>query len=244
MANTVRRSCPTQEEGLLLHHLGDTGFIRPWRILQRAKIERHLAPRKPIRDLWQSLRAQGFVDLIRLEGQRLRWHWRSGRARDLMELTPDGRQWYRLQIHRDPAPSELNWILHRHSSPRHALAILEVRDYLRQLSLPTDDDPPPCPQNAADPLGVRSEPDLLTHYQERVFPVEVQRDVGSRHLPKWEKSLELYQRLMLITFTEASLRRQGTALMLARQQGQLPSGRILLASLERFENGMLTFAAL
>ena len=174
----------------------------------------------------------------------LRWHWGRGRARDLIELTPDGRHWYRRRTHREPAASELNWVMQMHVSARHALAILEARDYLRQMGLPTDDDPPPCPQSAEDPLGPRSEPDLVAYYQNRVFPVEVQREVGSRYLPKWEKSLDLYQRLMLITFSETSLRRQGTNLILARQRGQLPSGRILLASLERFENGFLTFSTL
>lgn len=230
--------------GFLLLHMGDTGFIRPWRILQRAQIERPMHPKESIRLLWRTLRAQGMLQVVQQEGQPLRWHWRSGHARNLLELTQEGRQWFRLQTHREPVMSELDWVMHQHSSPRHALAILETRDYLRQLGLPTVDDPPPCPQSAADPLGPRSEPDLLSFYQERIFPVEVQREVGSRLLLKWEKSLELYQRLMLITFSEARLRRQGAALMLARQRGQLPTGRILLASLERFEHGLLAFTSL
>ena len=224
--------------------MGETGFIRPWRILQRAQMSRGSIPDSAKRKLWSSLIARRLVRCICIEGLPLRWHWGRGRARALIELTPDGRHWYRRRTHREPAASELNWVMQMHVSARHALAILEARDYLRQMGLPTDDDPPPCPQSAEDPLGPRSEPDLVAYYQNRVFPVEVQREVGSRYLPKWEKSLDLYQRLMLITFSETSLRRQGTNLILARQRGQLPSGRILLASLERFENGFLTFSTL
>ncbi len=188
--------------------------------------------------------ARQLVQFICIEGLPLRWHWGRGRGRDLIELTPDGRRWYRKRTQSEPTPSELNWVLQMHVSARHSLAILEARDHLRQMGLPTDDDPLPCPQRSEDPFGPRSEPDLVTYYQDRVYPVEVQREVASRHLPKWEKSLDLYQRLMLITFSEASLRRQGTNLILARQRGQLPTGRILLASLERFENGFLTFSTL
>ncbi len=235
---------PPEPGALLLRHIGETGCIRPWRILQRACMESPCLAHKTRRSLWQALRAGGLVRIVQCEGVPLRWHWGRGRPRDLMELTADGRQWYRRQTRQDPVPSELDWILHRHISPRHALAILEARDHLRYMGIPTDDEPPACPQSAADPWGPRSEPDLLTYYRDRVFPVEVQREVGHRHLLKWEKSLQLYQRLMLITFSEASLRRQGADLQLARQRGQLPTGPVLLASLERFENGLRTFATL
>ena len=236
--------CPAEQGSFLLRHMGETGFIRPWRVVQRAQLGSCLSPNKVIRSMWQSLRARGLVQIVHFEGMPLRWHWSRGRGRDLIELTADGRQWYRLQTQQDPRPSELDWIMHQHISPRHALAILEARDHLRHMDIPTDDAPPPCPRSAEDPLGPRSEPDLLTYYQDRVFPVEVQRDVSNRYLLKWEKSLDLYQRLMLITFSEACLCRQGTHLMRARQRGQLPTGRILLASLERFEYGLRTFSSL
>ncbi len=235
---------PVERGDFLLRHLGETGFIRPWRVMQRTQAGNPFSPNRVSRNLWQALRARGLVRIVHLEGVPLRWHWGRGRARDLIELTSEGKQWYRRHAQCDPKPSELDWIMHQHISPRHALAILEARDHLRYMNIPTDDAPPPCPQSAKDPFGPRSEPDLLAFFQDRVFPVEVQRDVGSRYLPKWEKSLDLYQRLMLITFSEASLRRQGTVLILARQRGQLPTGQILLASLERFEYGLRTFSPL
>ena len=131
--------------------------------------EPRFKPDSAKRKLWSSLFARRLVRCICIEGLPLRWHWGRGRARDLIELTPDGRHWYRRRTHREPAASELNWVMQMHVSARHALAILEARDYLRQMGLPTDDDPPPCPQSAEDPLGPRSEPDLVAYYQNRVF---------------------------------------------------------------------------
>ncbi len=235
---------PTKQGALLLQHMAETGFIRPWRVVQRVQRGSNLGSAQVRRRLWQALQARGLVRRVQVAGAPLRWHWGRGRPRDLIELTADGRQWYRLQTQREPRPSELEWIRRQHVSPRHALAILEARDHLRHMGIPTDDEPPPCPRSVTDPLGPRSEPDLLTYYRDRVFPVEVQRDVGHRYLLKWDKSLDLYQRLMLITFSEASLRRQGADLMLARRRGQLPTGLVLLASLERFEKGLRTFSSL
>ena len=117
-------------------------------------------------------------------------------------------------------------------SVRHAVAILEARDHLLSLSIPVDDQPPPCPERADDPWGIRSEPDLAVYYRERVWPVEVQRDVRMSNLSKWAKSLELFQRLILVTFCTDRLERQCLMLSEARAQCQLPDFPVLLASLE------------
>lgn len=241
MRKSASVSIPGEE---LLRHTGETGWIRPWRIAERAGLGTSEESSSYLPRVWRQLRRAKLVHAIEIGGTPLRWHWQSARGRDLLELTPDGRQRYRLLSHGEPAPSEAAWVLREHSAPRHALAILEARDTLLAMGIPVDDDPPACPQVAADPGGPRSEPDLLAYYQERVFPVEVQRAVGQSLLPKWIKSLALYQRLMLITFTEHSLNRQGSHLRLARERGQLQEGRVLLASLERFERGLRSFTQL
>lgn len=239
---------PTVEalrESLLLY-MGRTGCIRPWRIGPQAMpVADGLPPAAGVtRRAWQSLLDAAWIQPIRSAGQALGWHYRQGRPRRLLELTLQGRHGYRLRTGSEPAASELAWALRFHTSLRHALAILEARDHLRARDIPVVDDPLPCPRLSADPGGPRSEPDLVAYYRERVYPVEVQRAVGARYLSKWIKSLELFQRLMLITFTENSCRRQGQQLLDARLRRQLPDGVILMSSLERLEQGAVAFSEL
>lgn len=167
----------------------------------------------------------------------LLWHFKRGRSWPLRELTLAGRDWYRPRFDAEPAASELGWVLSHHMSARHAVAILEARDYLLSLGIPVDDQPPPCPERADDPWGIRAEPDLAAYFRERVCPVEVQRDIRMGNLSKWAKSLELFQRLMLVTFCPERLERQSRMLSAAREQGRLPGHPVLLASLEDWEDG-------
>lgn len=239
---------PTMEairESLLLY-MGCTGCIRPWRIWPHAMpVADGLQPAAGVRpSAWQSLLDAELIQPVRSAGQTLGWHYRQGRPRRFLELTLQGRHWYRRRTGSEPAASELAWALRFHTSLRHAIAILEARDHLRARNVPVDDEPLPCPRQSADPCGPRSEPDLVAYYRERVYPVEVQRAVGARYLSKWVKSLELFQRLMLITFTENSCRRQGQQLLDARLRQQLPAGAILMSSLERLEQGAVAFSEL
>ena len=128
-------------------------------------------------------------------------------------------------------------VLAHHVSVRHAVAILEARDHLLSLGISVDDQPPSCPERADDPWGVRSEPDLAVYHRERVWPVEVQRDIRMSNLSKWVKSLELFQRLVLVTFCTDRLERQCRMLSEARAQYRLPDYPVLLASLEGWEDG-------
>lgn len=233
-------SIDTRHASLLLH-MGRTGCIRPWRTARHVLRlpYRHCTARR----LWHPLLTADLVQRVRADGQTLGWHYKQGRTRRLLALAPAGQQWYRERTGTEPQAPELAWVLAHHTSMRHALGILEARDQLRALDIPVDDRPLPCPRQAQDPFGPRSEPDLVICWQERIFPVEVQRAVGVRYLAKWSKSLELFQRLLLITFTAASRRRQAQLLDQAQQQAQLPPGLILMTSLEELEQGQHPFPA-
>ena len=186
---------------------------------------------------WRKLEQAGHITTASFEEVPLHWHFKRGRGRPLYELTPAGRDWYRQRFDAEPAESELGWVLSHHVSVHHAVAILEARDHLLSLGIPVDDQPPPCPERAEDPWGIRSEPDLAVYFGERVWPVEVQRAIRMSNLSKWAKSLELFQRLMLVTFCLERLERQCRMLSEARAQRRLPDFPVLLASLEGWEAG-------
>ncbi len=221
--------------------MGQTGCIRPWRITaQVLGCQDNGLPY----ETWQTLLDKGLVQRITFNQHTAGWHYKQGRRRQLLALSPTGQQWYRQETGLEPKTSEWNWVLSRHSSRQHALAILEARDHLQAMGIPVDDHPFPCPVQMEEPFGKRSEPDLAIYYQQRVFPVEVQREIRIHHLAKWFKSLELFHRLMLITFSLSLLDRQFSLLSQARQQEQLPSGPILISSLESLEQGDHDFLAL
>ena len=186
---------------------------------------------------WRKLEQAGYITTASFEKVPLHWHFKQGRGRPLYDLTPAGRGWYRQRFDAEPAESELGWVLSHHVSVHHAVAILEARDHLLSLGIPVDDQPPPCPERAEDPWGIRSEPDLAVYFRERVWPVEVQRAIRMSNLSKWAKSLELFQRLMLVTFCLERLERQCRMLTEARAQRRLPDFPVLLASLEGWEDG-------
>ncbi len=220
------------ETAKLLLYMGHTGCIRPWRIVHDTldcQIP-HAA-----RAMWRLLRDQGLVQPLVIHQHPAGWHYKQGRRRQLLELSRAGQHWYRQTTGREPQESEWAWALSHHSSLQHALAIRETRDCLRAMGIAVDEDPFPCPVTMADPFGKRSEPDLTIYFRQRVFPVEVQRTIRVHHLSKWYKSLELFHRLMLITFTLSHLDRQYQLLVQARQQQQLPPGLVLMSSLESFE---------
>ena len=217
--------------------MGATGCIRSWRLARAACPDRAAWTGGACRVQWRQLEQAGHIRTASSSGAPLRWHFRQGRGRPLYDLTPAGRDWYRQRCDAEPAPSELPWILAHHVSVRHAVAILEARDHLLSLGISVDDQPPSCPERADDPWGVRSEPDLAVYHRERVWPVEVQRDIRMSNLSKWVKSLELFQRLVLVTFCTDRLERQCRMLSEARAQYRLPDYPVLLASLEGWEAG-------
>ena len=221
----------------LLRFMGATGCIRGWRLTRLACPDQATWTGNSPRVQWRKLEQAGYIGKALSGEARLRWHFRQGRGRPLYDLTPAGRDWYRQRTDAEPAESELPWVLSHHVSVRHAVAILEARDHLLALGIPVDDQPPLCPERADDPWGIRAEPDLAVYYRERVWPVEVQRDIRMSNLSKWVKSLELFQRLMLVTFCVDRLERQCRMLAEARAQCRLPDHPVLLASLEGWEGG-------
>lgn len=146
------------------------------------------------------LEQAGYIRLAVSGTAPLLWHFKRGRSWLLYELTPIGRDWYRQRFGVEPAASELGWVLSHHVSVRHAVAILEARDHLLSLGIPVDDQPLPVRNRAEAPRGICAEPDLAAYFRERVCPVEVQWNIRMGNLSKWAKSLELFQRLMLVTF--------------------------------------------
>ena len=227
----------------LLRLMGATGCIRSWRLARTACPDQAAWTGGACRVQWRQLEQAGYIRTTFSNGTSLRWHFRQGRGRPLYDLTPSGRDWYRQRFDAEPAQSELSWVLSHHVSVRHAIAILEARDHLLSLGIPVDDRPPPGPERADDPWGVRSEPDLAAYFRDRVWPVEVQRDIRLSTLSKWAKSLELFQRLMLITFCVDRLARQCRMLAEARAQCRLPDYPVLLASLEGWEDGERQFVS-
>jgi len=217
--------------------MGATGCIRSWRLVRTACPDQMSWTGNAIRGRWHKLEQAGYIRPASSGAVPLRWHFKQGRGRPLYDLTPSGRDWYRQRCDAEPAKSELPWVLSHHVSVRHAVAILEARDHLLSLDIPVDDRPPSCPARADDPWGLRSEPDLAVYFRERVWPVEVQRDIRVNHLSKWAKSLALFQRLMLVTFCLDRLERQCRLLSEARVQGRLPDHPVLLASLEGWGGG-------
>ena len=217
--------------------MGATGCIRSWRLARTACPDRISWTGTAFRVQWRKLEQAGYITTASFEKVPLHWHFKQGRGRPLYDLTPAGRDWYRQRFDAEPAESELGWVLSHHVSVHHAVAILEARDHLLSLGIPVDDQPPPCPERAEDPWGIRSEPDLAVYFRERVWPVEVQRAIRMSNLSKWAKSLELFQRLMLVTFCLDRLERQCRMLSEARAQRRLPDFPVLLASLEGWEDG-------
>ena len=217
--------------------MGATGCIRSWRLARTVCPDRMSWTGTAFRVQWRKLEQAGYITTASFEKVPLHWHFKQGRGRPLYDLTPAGRDWYRQRFDAEPAESELGWVLSHHVSVHHAVAILEARDHLLSLGIPVDDQPPPCPERAEDPWGIRSEPDLAVYFRERVWPVEVQRAIRMSNLSKWAKSLELFQRLMLVTFCLDRLERQCRMLSEARAQRRLPDFPVLLASLEGWEDG-------
>ena len=217
--------------------MGATGCIRSWRLVRTIRPGYGTWSRGVFGVLWRELEEAGYINPVMTGPTQLRWHFRQGQGRPLYELTSMGKAWYQYTFDSESVVSELGWVLSHHVSARHAVAILEARDHLQDLGIPVDDSPPPCPERAEDPWGIRSEPDLAVFFRHRVWPVEVQRDIRLSNLSKWVKALTLFQRLILITFCTDRLARQCRMLAEARAQSLLPDFPILLSSLESWELG-------
>jgi hypothetical protein len=84
---------------------------------------------------------------------------------------------------------------------------------------------------STDVWGNRSQPDLSLYFDGTRWPVEVQREVRTRNVDKWEKVLNL-SRGYLVLILETAAHRCQQAKILRGDAWNLPPGKILLSSLE------------
>lgn len=123
----------------------------------------------------------------------------------------------------------------RHKSVSHGVAILEAAQLLAAAGYAVDDDPQALLTDDAAPWRVCTEPDLAFNLKGEWWPVKVQREISTRTLDKWRKTLEFTGRLALVLYHEEARKKQAGILTAARFR--LPKGVIWLSSLEQMEGG-------
>jgi hypothetical protein len=150
-------------------------------------------------------------------------------------LIETGREAFRQTFERDPVESELDVMAREHSSVEHGVGTLEAREHLRAAGYRVDDNPEAILADEEEPWHARVEPDLVAVMDGDVWPVEVQREVSTRLLDKWQKALEMTGRLAIILFNEDKRKRQERLLRQDRRRSS--QGEICLTSLEAMEEG-------
>lgn len=230
---------------VILRLMGDEGLGRSERLaVQVAEIGG--VEIGSARNALTKLVGEGLVDHFRdNRGKLIGWSFKSRGARNrLLVLTDRGREWFRGAYNREPVESEIIGAVKRHTSPEHAVGILETRDYLRSAGYQVDDDPAPVLAREDEPWQVRAEPDLIAVIDGENWPVEVQREVAQRQQEKWSKTLELVGRLVIVLFTEDKRRNQESILRGEIRFRRLPHGQIRLTSLEAMASGEWRWIAL
>ena len=219
------------EQGVL-YLIGHDGLGRSWLITERVSAMYNVGTRT-VENSFTALVKRGLIKVYSYKGDHRGYRYKPrGKRRKLYVLSDDGCTWYQQAYSEEPATSEFElglWVS-RHKGVEHAVDILEARDLLRRLGLKVDDDPKPL-LATDDPRGKRTEPDLLLHYQDETWPVEVQREVHRRNDKKWEKALTLSGgHLVLILETVTKQERQEQ--LLRNAAWRLTPGRVLLSNLE------------
>ncbi len=212
----------------ILFVMGSSGLARQWQLTRRVAELAQVA-HGTVRNALTSLTRDGLIEFYQHQGKPAGYRYGQGRPRALYALTQDGLAWYQLN-YGDPVPSELDQAISRHKGVQHAVDILETRDLLRGLGLQVDDDPQPM-LASADVWGNRSQPDLSLYFDGTRWPVEVQREVRTRNVDKWEKVLNLSKGYLVLILETAAHRCQ-QAKILRGDARNLPPGKILLSSLE------------
>ena len=87
----------------------------------------------------------------------------------------------------------------------HGIAVLETAYHLAAAGYAVETEPGAVLASEDEPWRARAEPDLAFTLRGEVWPVEVQREVSTRLVAKWAKSLELCGRLALVLY----MRRRG-----------------------------------
>jgi hypothetical protein len=215
----------------LLHLMGAEGLGRSWRLSERvieAEITRN---ENSVRNALRRLTERGAIADYEWKGRPVGWSPGPGGARRLVKLTDLGAAWVRTAFDIEPCECEMDVAVQRHPALRHAVGILEARDYLREQGFTVIEEPRPFLEDQAQPWGRRAEPDLLALDGAEIWPVEVQRAVHERYLKKWNKLLTYCGCLVLILFNEEHRKKQIAILKQARERNALRSGPIWISDL-------------
>jgi hypothetical protein len=234
-AQAVTVRSPVQQE--IIRLMGKEGLGRSWRIIE-CIVGTGMARKNSVRNALRALTKRGLVDDYRRHGKPVRWKVTAGGSRRLVVLTERGTAWFCEAFGQEPVESEIVWAARQHRSAAHGVGILEARDHLRAAGYVVDDDPQAILACTQERWGTRIEPDLMAQACDgQAWPVEVQREVSERLLDKWCKALSLTECLALVLFNEEHLRKQERLLDNAARDDRLPSGTVMLASLEAMERG-------
>jgi hypothetical protein len=235
----------TVESGIqreVLRLLAVEGLGRVWRIVERVLASELTSNGNTIRNGIVRLVERGLLTDYEQHGKPVSWTYKAGGSRRLVQLTPTGRQWCEAAFGQEPVESEIAVAARRHKSVSHGIAVLETAHHLAAAGYEVATEPGAILAAEDEPWRARAEPDLTFTLRGKVWPTEVQREVSSRVIGKWVKSLELCGRLALVLYHEAARRKQQMILFEARSK--LPAGRILLTSIEAMEAGGWTWEQL
>jgi len=222
---------PLEERILLL--MGRTGLGRSWRVAE--KLESKKYGKGSVRNALRSLQAKGLIKEMMELGRKVTWSGPRGGGRSKLLLLSDvGSIWYEMQTGSAPRESELIWAQRLHRSVTHGVAILEVAEHLRRMDMAVEMEPGPLYETGNAGWGKRAQPDLITHLDDELWPVEVQRKVADhdRYREKWAKTLRATGRLMLVLFSDERMSAQRAILKRWMRRSDWPAGEVWLGSLE------------
>ncbi len=228
----------TVESGIqreVLRLLAVEGLGRVWRIVERVLDSELTCTPNTARNAVNRLAERDLLADYEQHGKPVTWAYKAGGARRLVQLTPTGRQWCEAAFGQEPVESEIAVAARRHKSVSHGVAVLETAQHLVAAGYQVETEPGAILVAEDEPWRARAEPDLAFTLRGEVWPTEVQREVSPRVVAKWAKSLELCGRLALVLYHEEARRKQQMILFDARYK--LPTGRILLCSIEAMEAG-------
>jgi hypothetical protein len=220
----------------ILWLMGSQGLGRSWRIIDQILEEGVTKNPNSVRNALRTMRRKKkLVGYYQRRGKPVRWKPTTGGNRQLVVLTETGREAFCQTFEREAVESELDVMAREHSSVEHGVGILEAREHLRAAGYRVDDNPEAILADEEEPWHARVEPDLVAVMDGDAWPVEVQREVSTRLLDKWQKALEMTGRLAIILFNEDKRKRQER--LLRHDRRRLPQGEIWLTSLEAMEEG-------
>jgi ribosomal protein S25 len=228
----------TVESGIqreILRLLAIEGLGRVWRIVERVVAAGLTGTPNTARNAVNRLAERGLLADYEQHGKPVTWAYKAGGTRRLVQLTPTGRQWCQAAFGQEPVESEIAVAARRHKSVSHGIAVLETAYHLAAAGYAAETEPGAILAAEDEPWRARAEPDLAFTLRGEVWPTEVQREVSPRVVAKWAKSLELRGRLALVLYHEEARRKQQMILFEARYK--LPTGKILLTSIETMEAG-------